>query len=378
MPRVRDRKELAIADADRELDLHARTIPEHELAVTGELANEQYTPCRRSGLLRTLAAVRILLAAALVLACGPGTATVAVSSPTAAATASPSARPVNIRVANPYSLTLDPQERVIVADGQGRRVVLVDPATGFGTSLAKGDLVFPIHVAFDRTGAMFVADVDAYQVKRIAPSGDLVPFLGTGKEGKGGATGAATAIDIPWVYALAFDAKNDMLFIESPKGAGSLRKLETATGKITTIADGFNEPHGLTIDPGGRYVVADTMNHRIVRVDPATGAVTVIAGDSDVKQPRQVSYDRKGDLYFADDAANRVARITKDGTITTVAGDGSASIGGDDGPALKAGLRGAWGVVVNSAGDVYIGEPQANRLRKVDARTGNIVTVGLP
>ena len=285
---------------------------------------------------------------------------------------------MSVRVANPFSLTLDAQERVIVADGQGRHVVLVDPVTGIGSSLAKGDLVFPIHVAFDRAGTMYVADVDAYQVKRIGPTGELMPFLGTGKEGKGGATGTPTAIDIPWVYAIAFDAKNDMVFIESPKGGGSVRKLETATGKITTVAEGFNEPHGLAIDPDGRYVVADTMNHRIVRVDPATGAVSLIAGEKDVKQPRQVSYDRNGDLYFADDGANRIGRIAKDGTITTVAGDGSATIAGDDGPALKAGLRGAWGVVVNSAGDVFIGEPQAARLRKVDGKTGNIVVVGTP
>ena len=321
----------------------------------------------------TLALVGAVLAAA----CGTPT-SVPITSPSATVTASASPKPASIRVANPYSLTLDAQERVIVADGQGRHVVLVDPATGIGTSLTKGDLVFPIHVAFDRAGTMYVADVDAYQVKKIGPTGELTPFLGTGKEGKGGATGASTAIDIPWVYAIAFDGKNDMVFIESPKGGGSVRKLDMATGKVTTIAEGFNEPHGLTIDPDGRYVVADTMNHRIVRVDPATGAVSLIAGEKDVKQPRQVTYDRKGDLYFADDGANRIGRIAKDGTITTVAGDGSATIAGDGGPALKAGLRGAWGVAVNSAGDVFIGEPQAAHLRKVDATSGNVVAVGTP
>jgi DNA-binding beta-propeller fold protein YncE len=304
---------------------------------------------------------------------------------------------VSIRVTNPYSLTLDAQERVIVADGQGRRVVLIDPATGNGTSLASGlvsgALVFPIHVAFDRAGGMYVADVDGYQVKKIAANGELSPFLGTGKEGKGGATGAPLAIDIPWVYAIAFDAKNDMVFIESPKGAGSVRKLETATGKITTIAEGLSEPHGLTLDSDGRYVIADTMNHRIVRVDPTSGALSVIAGSKDQKgfagdggpataakldQPRQVSYDRAGDLYFADDATNRIRKIAKDGTITTVAGDGSATLAGDDGPALKAGMRGAWGVVVNRAGDIFIASPPAARIRKVDAKTGNIVAVGTP
>jgi streptogramin lyase len=230
-------------------------------------------------------------------------------------------------------------------------------------------------------------------VKKIAPTGETAPFLGTGKEGKGGAVGAPLAIDIPWVYAIAFDAKNDMVFIESPVGGGSVRKLETATGKISTIAEGFNEPHGLALDSAGRYIVADTKNHRIVRVDPATGAATTIAGDTARKgfagdggqaaaatldQPRQVSYDKAGNLYFADDATNRVRRIGTDGIITTVAGDGSTNISGDGGPALAAGMRGVWGVVVNSAGDLYIASPPAARVRKVDAKTGVISSVGAP
>ena len=320
------------------------------------------------------------------------------SNPTSsgAVAASPSAagtKPPNVHVVNPYSLTLDAQERVIVADGQGRRVVLLDPATGNGTSLASAGLVFPIHVAMDRSGALYVADVDAYQVKKIGPNGELTAFLGTGKEGAGGAVGAPTAVDIPWVYAIAFDEKNDMVFIESPKGGGSVRRLETATGTLKTVAGGLNEPHGLTLDVDGRYVVADTMNHRIVRVDPSSGAVSVIAGDiarkgfggdggpataATLDQPRQVSYDKAGNLFFADDATHRVRRIAKDGTITTVAGNGSVTISGDDGPALAAGVRAAWGVVVNSAGDVYIASPPAARVRRVDARTGLITAVGTP
>ena len=297
-----------------------------------------------------------------------------------------------VRVVNPYSLTLDPQGRVIVADGQGHRIVRLDPRTGSGTSLASG-LVFPIHVAFDSSGAMFVADVDAFQVKRVAADGTTTPILGTGKEGPGGATGGPTAIDIPWVYAIAFDRNNDMVFIESPPGGGSVRKLQMATGTITTVAAGLKEPHGLAIDAQGRYIVADTMHHRIVRVDPATGTLTVIAGSSDrhgfggdggpataatLDQPRQVAFDRSGALFFADDAANRIRRIGPDGAIATVAGDGSTGLGGDGGPASAAGLRGVWGVAVTDAGDLYVASPPAARVRKVDGSTQVISTVGPP
>jgi streptogramin lyase len=362
------------------------------------LVRDALVPCamasqseRVSHLQHRLPIALAIVGALLATTCGGSGSGAAAPSATATPTAIPT-KAVNIHVANPYSLTLDAQERVIVADGQGRRVVLLDPATGNGTSLAS-NLVFPIHVAFDRNGGMYVADVDGYQVKKIGANGETTPFLGSGKEGAGGAVGAPTGIDLPWVYAIAFDAKNDLVFIESPKGAGSVRKLETATGKISTIAEGMNEPHGLTLDGQGRYVIADTFNHRIVRVDPATGALTVIAGATERKgfagdggpataatldQPRQVSYDKTGNLFFADDATNRVRRIGTDGMITTVAGNGTTNISGDDGPALGAGMRGTWGVVVNAAGDLFIASPPAARVRKVDAKTGVITAVGAP
>jgi hypothetical protein len=91
-----------------------------------------------------------------------------------------------------------------------------------------------------------------------------------------------------------------------------------------------------------------------------------------------VSYDKAGNLYFADDATNRVRRIATDGTITTVAGDGTTNISGDGGSATAAGMRGAWGVVVNAAGDLFIASPPAARVRRVDAKTGVITSVGSP
>ncbi len=83
-------------------------------------------------------------------------------------------------------------------------------------------------------------------------------------------------------------------------------------------------------------------------------------------------------MVVADDATNRVRRIARAGTISTVAGDGSLALSGDGGPALAAGVRGAWGVVVNSAGDVFIASPPAGCVRMVDAKSGRISTLGTP
>ncbi|WP_333772579.1 RICIN domain-containing protein, partial [Streptomyces sp. IBSBF 3136] len=81
-----------------------------------------------------------------------------------------------------------------------------------------------------------------------------------------------------------------------------------------------------------------------------------------------------GDLYIADYGNNRVRKVTPDGTISTVAGTGTAGFGGDDGPAASAKLSGPTGVAVDSAGDLYIADYGNNRVRKVTA-DGTISTV---
>lgn len=69
----------------------------------------------------------------------------------------------------------------------------------------------------------------------------------------------------------------------------------------------------------------------------------------------QIAFDAAGNMYFADEGNQRVRRVdAATGIIRTIAGNGTASNTGDNGPATKATLRTPTGIAVDSQGQVYI------------------------
>jgi sugar lactone lactonase YvrE len=151
----------------------------------------------------------------------------------------------------------------------------------------------------------------------------------------------------------------------------------------------LNFPTAIAVDADGHLYIADTMNHRIRRVEAGTGLISTIAG---VGQPR---YSGDGGpsvtaglnepaalvvlgtrLYIADQSNNRVRMIelTTD-TMTTVAGTGTAAYNGDGMPAVEASLAGPSGLAVGGDGTLYIADTFNGRIRAVDPLTGAISTV---
>lgn len=120
----------------------------------------------------------------------------------------------------------------------------------------------------------------------------------------------------------------------------------------------------------------------------AQGIITTVAGNgqsgfsgdggpatsASLRSPYGVAADAAGNLYIADPGDNRIRKISANGTITTVAGDGIAGFSGDGGPAIAASLAAPHGVAVDAAGNLYIADSNNNRIRKVDA-SGVITTV---
>jgi hypothetical protein len=115
--------------------------------------------------------------------------------------------------------------------------------------------------------------------------------------------------------------------------------------------------------------------------------VTVIAGsgvfgdsgDGGPALDAQFSYlvgltlDAAGNIYVADSDANKVRKVAADGTVSTVAGDGSNDSHGDGGPATQAGIDSPDDVVIDAAGNLFIAESEGNRVRRVEP-DGTITT----
>lgn len=123
----------------------------------------------------------------------------------------------------------------------------------------------------------------------------------------------------------------------------------------------------------------------IIRTVAGTGA-NDFAGDggqaqnADINFPEAVSVDSVGNIYIVDSANNRIRMIaaqggvTGDGIISTFAGNGNAGSTGDGGKATSATLNRPYGIAIDSSDNVYVGELQGFRVRKI-TQQGIITTV---
>ncbi|HLM58987.1 MAG TPA: SMP-30/gluconolactonase/LRE family protein [Pyrinomonadaceae bacterium] len=193
-------------------------------------------------------------------------------------------------------------------------------------------------------------------------------------------------------------APDGTVYLADAGDSNRVRKL-TPQGELLTLAGGgegfadgagaaasFNTPSGLALDPDGNLYVADTGNNRIRKVTKE-GVVTTLAGEGPpgfldgpaaqarFDSPVGVAVDAEGNVYVADTYNDRIRRITKDGRVSTLAGRGGP--GHADGPGTEALFDTPCAVAVSSSGEVYVADTGNNRLRKI-TKDGQVFTLPAP
>jgi DNA-binding beta-propeller fold protein YncE len=99
------------------------------------------------------------------------------------------------------------------------------------------------------------------------------------------------------------------------------------------------------------------------------------ASEARLNGPFDLAFDRAGNLYFSDTYNHRIRRIdARSGVIVTIAGNGEAGHAGDGGPAIKASLNEPYGIVIDGAGNMYVADRLNRRVRRIDAASGIITT----
>jgi NHL repeat len=195
-------------------------------------------------------------------------------------------------------------------------------------------------------------------------------------------------------FGVAFDNRGDFYICEH-KGQRVTRvnragKITLSAGMGMPIGLAFNDPHGLVISRTQQMYVADTLNHRVVKIDLKTGAHAVIAGTGqpgftgDGGPATQATFNGifaidinlAGDKLYLTDLQNRRIRQLdlKTGIVTTIAGNGQTGVPENGADAASSPLVDPRAATVDSKGNVYILERRGNALRVVN-RQGKIRTL---
>src|SRR5690606_18590713 len=150
---------------------------------------------------------------------------------------------------------------------------------------------------------------------------------------------------------------------------------------VGTAAEFFG-PHGIAIDATGNLYVADLGNHVIRKITP-DGTVTTLAGSgiagfadgvgtaAQFSGPQGIAVDAAGNIYVADQATQRIRKITPAGVVSTLAGSGVhvpfAGVAGGfaDGDGATAKFHLPKGVAVDASGNVFVADNVNHRIRKV-------------
>jgi streptogramin lyase len=149
-------------------------------------------------------------------------------------------------------------------------------------------------------------------------------------------------------------------------------------------------PFGVEIGPGGALYITSVGQHRVLRLDPANGKISSVAG-SGVKgyagdggaatrallnEPYEVRFDSQRNMYFVEMQNHLIRRVdAASGTISTVAGNPRDGFGGDNGSALTAQFRQPHSIAFDDRDNLYVADIGNHRIRRIDTKTGRIISI---
>ncbi len=259
----------------------------------------------------------------------------------------------------------------------------------------------PVDIATDNSGGYYVADWGNNRIRRVTAAHVTSTLAGNGRSGSqgysgDGSTAANATLNNP--NAVAVDA-NENIYV-ADMGNYAVRQI-TTSGIITTIAgtgysgysgDGgpataaaMGTPYSVATDRRGNIFISDIYMHCIRKIS-TTGTITTYAGAAGggfggdgysataalLYSPRCLATDNIGNLYIGDVNNYRIRKVDTNGIINTIAGNGTSGYYGDGGPATSAWISSIGGMAVDDTGNVFITD--GNRIRKIST-TGIISTI---
>ncbi len=260
-----------------------------------------------------------------------------------------------------------------------------------GTGSAAG-FNYPIGIAADASGNLYVGDQFNEKVRRITPAGVVTTLAGNGNVGSTDGAGASATFYYP--TGVAVDATGNIFVTDL--GGNTIREV-TPAGAVTTVAGTggtgsgngpaasatFSEPTGIAVDGSGNMFITDASNNKIREISSG-GVVSTFAGSGAIGSadgtgpaasfyyPYGIAIDGSGNLYIADARNNKIRKITSAGIVTTFAGSGSP--GAADGTGTAATLNYPTGIAIDTAGNLYVADNSNNEIRLITP-SGVVTTI---
>jgi sugar lactone lactonase YvrE len=311
----------------------------------------------------------------------------------------------------PSGLALDSKGNLYISDRSNNRIRMVTPKGIVHTYAGNGEEGYggdsgpalkaridrPFGLAIDKKDNLYIADRRNNRIRKVNPSGIITTVAGDGGFFFMGDNGPSYRASIAGPTGVAVDDKGNLYIAD--RNNNRIRMVNKQ-GMIRTIAgtgqqdyNGETElardtnlhlPFGLTLDKKGRLLIIDRSHYRIRRVDPAKGNIKTLAGNGRKKFagdggpatgatlnfPHGIVVDKKGNIIFSDKGHFRIRKISPEGIIQTIAGNGERGNVGNGVPALKASLFSVQSMILNDKEEVYFVSPSGfiNMIRYLDEK----------
>jgi uncharacterized protein (TIGR03437 family) len=244
----------------------------------------------------------------------------------------------NALLSSPSGVTIDDGGNIYIADpGNGNiRKIGTD-----GTISTVAQINAP-GIAVDANGNLYVPDGDGCVIRKVDKNGNISVFAGNGKCTTSGDGGLATSASTCFPGSIAADPSGNVYWVETPLCPSSN---QSGTAPLPFIR----------------------------KVD-AQGIISSVTADT-AFVPLNIAVDSAGEVYDVELIPDCARKLSTDGTVTVVAGNGQYGFSGDGGPATQARLYAPSAITLDSKGNIYIAD--GGRIRMVN-QAGIISTIAGP
>ena len=277
---------------------------------------------------------------------------------------------------------------------------------GDGIPALNASIHAPDDITIDNNGNVFIVDHARCEIRKVNAQGIISTVAGNGLSGNGtygaGDGGPALLAPLYFPMSVAVDQAGNIYIAETANGV--IRKVNTQ-GIISTIAGrgifdpGYSgdggpallakllDPTDLATDIAGNIYIADLGNHVIRKIN-SQGVITTFAGtgikgysgdggpatSARLFRPFGVATDNAGNVYIAEDSNHVIRKVDVNGIITTVAGIGVEGYSGDGGPAISARLTIPQRLAVDNMGNIYVPDWINHTVRKIAACVNSVAS----